>query len=101
MSDNKKIIFLWLRLPFYGIHVIPDILGSAGGVTVSYFEMVQDNYSFFRDEETVHRRLDVKLTRAYHTVEEAIRERKVHPRLAAMAVAVARVAESCKLRGWV
>jgi glutamate dehydrogenase (NAD(P)+) len=84
-----------------GIHVIPDILGSAGGVTVSYFEMVQDNYSFFWDEETVHSRLDVKLTRAYHTVEEAIRERKVHPRLAAMAVAVARVAESCKLRGWV
>ena len=84
-----------------GIHVIPDILASAGGVTVSYFEMVQDNYSFFWDEETVHRRLDAKLTNAYHTVEQAIRERKVHPRLAAMVVAVARVAESCKLRGWV
>ena len=84
-----------------GIHVIPDILGSAGGVTVSYFEMVQDNYSYFWDEETVHQRQDAKLTRAYHTVEQAIRERKVHPRLAAMVVAVARVAEACKLRGWV
>jgi glutamate dehydrogenase (NAD(P)+) len=84
-----------------GIHVIPDILASAGGVTVSYFEMVQDSYSYFWDEDTVHNRLDTKLTRAYHTVEEAIRERKVHPRLAAMAVGVARVAESCKLRGWV
>jgi glutamate dehydrogenase (NAD(P)+) len=84
-----------------GIHVIPDILASAGGVTVSYFEMVQDNYSYFWDEETVYRRQDIKLTKAYHTVEKAIKERNVHPRLAAMVVGVARVAEACKLRGWV
>jgi glutamate dehydrogenase (NAD(P)+) len=84
-----------------GIHVIPDILGSAGGVTVSYFEMVQDKYTYFWDEETVHQRLDKKLTQAYHRVQEAIREKKVHPRLAAMVVGVARVAEACKLRGWV
>lgn len=84
-----------------GIHVIPDILASAGGVTVSYFEMVQDNYSFFWDEETVYRRQDIKLTKAYHTVDKAIKERKVHPRLAAMVVGIARVAEACKLRGWV
>ena len=84
-----------------GIHVIPDIVASAGGVTVSYFEMVQDSYLFFWDEETVHQRLDAKLTKAYHTVQEAIREKKVHPRLAATVVGVARVAEACKLRGWV
>jgi glutamate dehydrogenase (NAD(P)+) len=84
-----------------GVFVIPDILGSAGGVTVSYFEMVQDNYAYFWDEQTVRHRLDEKLTRAYHSVAEAIRERKVHPRLAAMVVGVARVAEACKLRGWV
>ena len=84
-----------------GIHVIPDILASAGGVTVSYFEMVQDNYSWFWDEELVHERLDRKLTRAYHTVQEAVREKKVHPRLGAMVVGVARVAEAAKLRGWV
>ncbi len=84
-----------------GIHVIPDILASAGGVTVSYFEMVQDNYSYFWDEELVHERLDKKLTKAYHTVQEAVKEKKVHPRLAAMVVGVARVAEACKLRGWV
>ena len=84
-----------------GIHVIPDILGSAGGVTVSYFEMVQDKYTYFWDEEVVHQRLDKKLTQAYHRVQEAIREKKVHPRLAAMVVGVARVAEACKLRGWV
>jgi glutamate dehydrogenase (NAD(P)+) len=84
-----------------GIQVIPDIVASAGGVIVSYFEMVQDSYSFFWEEETVHQRLDAKLTKAYHTVQEAIREKKVHPRLAATVVAVARVAEACKLRGWV
>jgi glutamate dehydrogenase (NAD(P)+) len=84
-----------------GIHLIPDILASAGGVTVSYFEMVQDKYSFFWDEPTVKLRLDNKLTTAYHRVFEAVKENKVHPRLAAMVVGVARVAEACKLRGWV
>ncbi len=83
------------------VHVIPDILASAGGVTVSYFEMVQDSYSFFWEENTVHERLDRKLTKACQTVQEAIQEKKVHPRLAAMVVGIARVAEACKLRGWV
>jgi len=84
-----------------GIHVIPDILASAGGVTVSYFEMVQDSYSFFWDEPVVHERLDKKLTNAYRTVQKACHDKKVHPRLGAMVVGVARVAEACKLRGWV
>lgn len=84
-----------------GVHVIPDILASAGGVTVSYFEMVQDKYSYFWEEEQVQQRLDKKISKAYHTVQEAIKEKKVHPRLAAMVVGVARVAEACKLRGWV
>jgi glutamate dehydrogenase (NAD(P)+) len=84
-----------------GIHVIPDILASAGGVIVSYFEMVQDKYSYFWDEETVYKRQDIQLTKAYHTVDKAIKERNVHPRLAAMVVGIARVAEACKLRGWV
>ena len=82
------------------IHVIPDILASAGGVTVSYFEMVQDSYSFFWGEDEVHRRLDEKFTKSYHCVQEAIREKKVHPRMAATVVAVARIAEACELRGW-
>jgi len=84
-----------------GVHVIPDILASAGGVTVSYFEMVQDSYSWFWDESLVHTRLDTTLTRAYHAVQEAVRENRVHPRLGAMVVGVARVAEAAKLRGWV
>ncbi len=84
-----------------GIHVIPDILASAGGVTVSYFEMVQDGTLDFWEEHIVHARLDKKLTKAYQTVQEAIREKNVHPRLAATIVGVARIAEACELRGWV
>jgi glutamate dehydrogenase (NAD(P)+) len=84
-----------------GIHIIPDILASAGGVTVSYLEMVQDKYAFFWDEETIHKLVDEKLTKAYYRVDEAMKEKKVHPRLGAMVVGVARVAEACKLRGWV
>jgi glutamate dehydrogenase (NAD(P)+) len=83
------------------VHVLPDIVANAGGVTVSLFEMVQDNYSYFWDEETVNRRLDRILTKAFHTVESTVRERNVHPRLAAMIVGVARIAEACTLRGWI
>ena len=84
-----------------GVHVIPDILASAGGVTVSYFEMVQDSYSYFWSEKKVHKRLDKKLTVAYHTVQETMEEKKIYSRLAAMVVGVARVAEVCNMRGWV
>lgn len=84
-----------------GIHIIPDVLASAGGVTVSYFEMVQDSYSYFWEESTILHQLDLKITKAYHSVQEAIKEKKVHPRLAALVVGIARVAEACKLRGWV
>jgi glutamate dehydrogenase (NAD(P)+) len=84
-----------------GIHVIPDILANAGGVTASYLEMVQNRYAFYWEESLVHERLDATMTRAYHTVSNTAQYRKVHPRLGAMIVAVARVAEACKLRGWV
>lgn len=84
-----------------GIHVIPDILASGGGVTVSYFEMVQDKSLYFWEEEEIQQKLDKKMSLAYRRVSEAIKEKKVHPRLAAMIVGVARVAQACKLRGWV
>ena len=83
------------------VHLIPDILASAGGVTVSYFEVVQDRYSYFWDVDLIHKRLDDKLTRAYHRVQEAVKDKNVHPRLGAMVVGVARVAQACQLRGWV
>lgn len=84
-----------------GIYVIPDILASAGGVTVSYLEMVQDKYSYFWTEETIHKHVDERLTKAFHTVRDAMSEKKVHSRLGATVVGVARVAEACKLRGWI
>ncbi len=84
-----------------GIHVIPDILANAGGVTASYLEMVQNRDSYYWEENLVYERLDKIMTRAYHTVYNAVQARKVTPRLGAMMVAVARVAEACKLRGWV
>lgn len=84
-----------------GVHVIPDFLCNAGGVTVSYFEMVQDFYLYFWDESEVRERLDKKMTAAYHSVLNISREYKINMRQAAYVRAVERVVEAMKLRGWV
>ncbi len=84
-----------------GVYVIPDFLCNAGGVTVSYFEQVQNAYNFYWQEDEVYQRLDQKMTAAFHAVRQAADRYGVSNRVAAYVVAVARVAEACKLRGWV
>ena len=84
-----------------GIFVLPDFLANAGGVTVSYFEQVQNAYNLYWELQEVHWRLDKKMTQAFAGVYEMSRRDKIHLRQAAYLVAIARVAEACKLRGWV
>lgn len=84
-----------------GIHVVPDFLCNAGGVTVSYFERVQNASMYYWDRETVHARLDKKMTAAYHSVLAASKEYKIDMRQAAYVLAVRRIIEAMQLRGWV
>jgi len=82
------------------IIVIPDFLCNAGGVTVSYFEMVQGYYQFFWAEAEVFTALDKIISRAYHSVVDKAKEYNSNYRMGAYLIAIGRVIDAMKLRGW-
>ena len=87
------------KLDERGIHVVPDILANAGGVTVSYFEWVQNIQVYRWSEERVNASLLEIMTTAYKRVAQEMKNRKLNMRTAAFAIAIDRVAETERVRG--
>jgi glutamate dehydrogenase (NAD(P)+) len=82
------------------LFVIPDFLANAGGVTCSYFEQVQSNMNYYWERDEVLGKLDVKMTSAFHAVHDVAKRQKLFMRDAAYVVAINRVAQACRDRGW-
>lgn len=83
-----------------GIVMLPDFLCNAGGVTCSYFEQVQCNMNYFWDKAEVLEKLEYSMVKAFRAVHELALQRKLYMRDAAYVIAIERVAEAVKLRGW-
>ncbi|WP_424237820.1 Glu/Leu/Phe/Val family dehydrogenase [Bhargavaea ginsengi] len=83
-----------------GIFLVPDVLASAGGVTVSYFEWVQNNQGYYWTEEEVHEKLYQKMTEAFENVYNTAKSRNIDMRLAAYMVGIRKTAEAARFRGW-
>jgi glutamate dehydrogenase (NAD(P)+) len=83
-----------------GIALLPDFLCNAGGVTCSYFEQVQCNMNYFWDKAEVLNKLEYKMTKAFHDVYRLAEEKGLYMRDAAYIIAVKRVAEAVRMRGW-
>ena len=84
-----------------GIFVVPDFLANAGGVTCSYFEQVQSNMNYYWERDEVLSKLDLKMTSAFHAVYDLAKTQQLFMRDAAYVVAIKRVAQACRDRGWV
>src|SRR5437773_1323042 len=82
-----------------GVMLIPDILANAGGVTVSYYEWVQDQYSFFWSEDRINQTLEATIGKAFHEVREKAEHYGTDMRTGAYILAVDRVAEATRVRG--
>lgn len=82
------------------IFVIPDFLANAGGVTCSYFEQVQSNTNYFWEKEEVFSKLDTKMTSAFASVYDLACQKKLYMRDAAYTIAINRVAQAVRQRGW-